>query len=55
MGKKLVEEKVYRNYEEQYELFIIPALLILLLDIFITERKTKWYHQLNLFGSTNEN
>ncbi len=55
MGKKLVEEKVYRDYEEQYELFIIPALLILLLDIFITERKTKWYHQLNLFGSTNEN
>jgi Ca-activated chloride channel family protein len=53
MGKKLVDEKVYRDYDEQYELFIIPALLILLIDIFITERKTRWYHKLNLFGTSN--
>ncbi|MGP8215808.1 MAG: vWA domain-containing protein [Bacteroidia bacterium] len=53
MGKKIVEEKVYRDYDEQYELFIIPALLILLIDIFISERRTKWYQKLNLFGTSN--
>ena len=52
-SKKLVTEKVYRDYDEQFELFVIPALLILILDIFITERKTKWYHKLNLFGTSN--
>jgi len=50
-SKKLFTEKVYRDYDEQYELFVIPALLILVLDIFITERKTKWYQRLNLFGA----
>ena len=50
MDKKMIEEKVYRDYDEQYELFVIPAFLYLLLDIFITERKTKWYQRLNLFG-----
>lgn len=50
MGKKLIASKVYRDYDEQFEFFIIPAFLILLLDIFISERKTRWYHRLNLFG-----
>ena len=50
MGKKMMAEKVYKDYDEQYEWFIVPALLLLLIDIFITERKTKWYQRLNLFG-----
>ncbi len=54
MGKKLISSKVYRDYDEQFEFFIIPAFLILLLDVFVTERKTKWYHQLNLFGEKNK-
>ncbi len=54
MGKKLISSKVYRDYDEQFELFIIPALLILILDIFISERKTKWYQRLNLFGKQND-
>ena len=54
MGKKLISGKVYRDFDEQFEYFIIPALLLLLIDIFITEKKTKWYQNLNLFGATNE-
>lgn len=53
MSKKLIASKVYRDYDEQFELLIIPALLILLLDIFITERKTAWYQRLNLFGNND--
>jgi Ca-activated chloride channel family protein len=53
MGKKLIASKVYRDYDEQFEFFIIPALLLLLIDLFIAERKTKWYHKLNLFGASN--
>jgi|SRR6185437_5046805 len=55
MGKKMISSKVYRDYDEQFEFFILPALLLLILDIFITERKTKWYQRLNLFGTANEN
>ena len=54
MGKKLISSKVYRDFDEQFEFFILPALLLLLLDLFITEKKTKWYQRLNLFGATNE-
>lgn len=54
MNKKLIASKVYRDYDEQYMLFVIPAFLLLLIDIFITEKKTKWYQRLNLFGTTNE-
>ena len=54
MGKKLISTKVYRDFDEQFEFFIVPALLLLLIDIFITEKKTKWYQRLNLFGATNE-
>jgi len=54
MGKKLISSKVYRDFDEQFEFFIVPALLLLLIDLFITEKKTKWYHNLNLFGSTSE-
>lgn len=53
-SKAVVAQKVYRDYDEQFEWFIIPALLILLADIFITERKTRWYQRLNLFGNGNE-
>lgn len=54
MSKNLISNKVYRDYDEQFEFFIIPAFLLLLIDIFITEKKTKWYQRLNLFGTTNE-
>jgi Ca-activated chloride channel family protein len=54
MGKKLISAKVYKDYDEQFLLFIIPAFLLLILDIFITEKKTKWYQRLNLFGTANE-
>ncbi|HTA84383.1 MAG TPA: VWA domain-containing protein [Bacteroidia bacterium] len=53
MGTKSSEETIFRDHDEQFELFIIPALLILLIDIFITEKKTKWYQRLNLFGAAN--
>lgn len=51
MGKKLISQKVYRDFDEQFLLFVIPAFLLLILDIFITEKKTKWYQRLNLFGT----
>jgi Ca-activated chloride channel family protein len=49
-GGKAVTEKKYRDFSEQFEFFIVPALLLLIIDLFVTEKKTKWYQRLNLFG-----
>lgn len=51
MNKKTMSETRYRDWDEQFEYFIIPSLLLLLIDIFVTERTTKWYQRLNLFGT----
>ncbi len=46
--------KRYRDYNEHFLPFIFIALILLIIDIFVTEKKTKWYAQLNLFGKSDE-
>lgn len=50
MDKKEMESKVYSEYESHFVYFIAFALLILIIDIFVFERKTRWFANLNLFG-----
>lgn len=50
MDKKEMEAKVYSEYESHFVYFIAFALLILIFDIFVFERKTRWFTNLNLFG-----
>ncbi|HTB32820.1 MAG TPA: VWA domain-containing protein [Bacteroidia bacterium] len=54
MKKANVTIKRYRDHNEHFMIFIFIALLLLIIDIFVTENKTKWYQQLNLFGKSNE-
>ncbi len=54
MKKSKVAIKRYRDYNEHFLSFAFVALLLLVIDTFVTEKKTKWYQQLNLFGKTNE-
>ena len=50
MDKKEFEAKQFAEYKDQFQWFIGAALLVLFLDIFILDRKTKWLKKLNLFN-----
>lgn len=54
MKKTNVTIKRYRDYNEHFMIFALIALILLIIDTFVTEKKTKWYQQLNLFGKPNE-
>jgi len=54
MKKSKVALKRYSDYNEHFLIFAFIALILLIIDTFVTENKTKWYQQLNLFGKSNE-
>lgn len=50
MQKSEIKEKVYSEYDEQFQYLFAFALLLLLWEFVILERKNKWLIKLNLFG-----
>ncbi len=50
MDKKEFEAKQFAEYKDQFQWFLGAGLLMLLLDIFILDKKTKWLRRLNLFN-----
>lgn len=50
MEKKEFGAKMFTDYEDQFQYFIGAALLFLLIEFLLSERKSKWIQQLNLFG-----
>ncbi len=50
LEKKQFESKMYSDYEDRFQWFIAGALIFLLIDTFLTERKSKFYERLNIFG-----
>jgi Ca-activated chloride channel family protein len=51
MEKKQFETSLFADYEDQFQWLLAPALLLLLLDVFILDRKTQWFKNLNLFNN----
>ena len=49
MEKQEYDSKTYTDYEDRFQPFIIIALVLFLIDFFITERKSKWFRKVNLF------
>ncbi len=49
MEKKEFESQVFSDYEDQFQWFLGLAILLLVLDTFILERKTQWFKRLRLF------
>lgn len=47
--KKEFGAKMFTDYEDQFQYFVAAALLLLLIEFIITESKSKWIQQLNLF------
>ncbi len=49
LAKSNLETNIYSEYDEQYQGFLLIALLLLLVDIFLLERQTHLFRGLNLF------
>jgi Ca-activated chloride channel family protein len=50
LEKKQFDSKTYADYEDRFQWFIWVALVLLVIETFVTERKSKFYERLNLFG-----
>lgn len=50
LEKKQFDSKMYSDYEDRFQWFIAAALLLLVVELFISERKSKLYQRLNLFN-----
>lgn len=53
MEKKEFGAKVYTDYEDQFQYFLAMALILLLAEFMVSERKSRWIEKLNLFGKRN--
>ena len=50
MDKKEFEAKKFVSYKDQFQTFLLVGFLLLLIEIFLFETKTKWVQKLNLFN-----
>ena len=50
MQKTELKEKVYSEYDDQFQYLFAIALVLLVFEFIILERKNKWLTKLNLFG-----
>jgi Ca-activated chloride channel family protein len=49
-----LESTVYADYNEQYQSFVLIALLLLAIEFFILSRKNHRLTRMNLFGEKEE-
>ncbi len=49
LNKKEYEAKIYSEYNEQFQYFFGFALILLLIEFFIVEKKSKWLNSLKIF------
>ncbi len=50
MNKTEFETKQFTDFKDQFQWFLFAALLLLVVDIFLLERRTAWLKKLNLFN-----
>lgn len=50
MDKKEFGSKIYTSYEDYFQYFLGAALLFLVIEFFVPERKSNWWSKLKLFG-----
>lgn len=49
LEKNQIENKMYTDYEDQFQWFLALALLFFFLEFLISERVSEWFKKLNLF------
>ena len=50
MQRSKTSAKHFIDYEDRFQPFVIAALLLLVIEVMLTERKLKWWNKLDLFG-----
>ncbi|MEM7085699.1 MAG: VWA domain-containing protein [Bacteroidota bacterium] len=53
MDKTEFEAKQYTDFKDQFQWFLLGALVLLAIDVLLLERKTAWVKKLNLFNESN--
>ncbi|MCA0429667.1 MAG: VWA domain-containing protein [Bacteroidetes bacterium] len=53
LEKSQIENKMYTDYEDQFQWFLALSLLLFLIEFLISERVSEWLKKLNLFGQKN--
>jgi Ca-activated chloride channel family protein len=48
--KKEIETKQFTDYEDRFQLYLAAALLILIVELLIATRKSRWAERFNIFG-----
>ena len=51
--KKEIETKQFTDYEHRYQIYIFAAILLLLFELLVDNKKSKWIRKLNFFGKTD--
>lgn len=51
LEKTELESKIYSDYEDRFQYFLIGALLLFLLEVFWPQKRIKFIENLNLFGN----
>lgn len=54
MDKTEFESKQFTDFKDQFQWFLALALILLLIESFMLERKTSWLKKLNLFNERSE-
>ena len=52
--KSEIEEKQFSDYEDRFQYFVALALLLMILDLFVFERKTKWIRRFKPFETLSK-
>ncbi|GIV33754.1 MAG: membrane protein [Chitinophagales bacterium] len=54
MEKREIEERIFTDYEDQFQYFLALAMMLLALEFFITERRSHWLQQWQLFKTAGK-
>lgn len=55
MEKQKYESRVFSDYEDRFQYFLVLALLVLILEQFVTDKRSKWADKFNIFEKNKQN
>jgi Ca-activated chloride channel family protein len=53
MERKVYAGKVYTDYESYFQWFIFISILLFLIEMLLSERRSLWWDKINLFGNSS--
>ncbi len=50
IDKKEIETRQFTDYEDRFQVFLGITILLLIIELLIADRKTKWFKKFDFFG-----